>query len=229
MARLSTVGKKLIALILSMMLAACAGAGKSQHPNAPELPYRTWEIGLLAPNYMEVWVESVDVLDQRGYAYERVHGGTSSIQNPPENKGNPVGWPARPGVGATRPMRGIDLPYYIFVRWQSLVEPQTYNVRIDIPEWVRKEMVTGHPAYCRFDGKNITGYRYAITLGLAPGGIAKAWLTGACLEPIEIGRFEGVVEPKGPYGGKSGGEYYRPPSEHAQHYLDTHSIPFESW
>ena len=223
------MGKTLYALMLLMALTACAGAGKSQRPSAPELPYRTWEIGLLAPNYMEVWVESVDVMDQRGFAYERVHGGTSSIQNPPDDRGNPNGWPVRPGVGKNRPMTGIDLPTHVFVRWQSLVEPQTYNVRLDIPDWVRKEMVTGHSAYCRFDDKNITGYRYAITLGLAPGGIAKAWLTGACLEPIEIGRFKGVVEPKGPYGGTSEGEYYRPPSEHAQHYLDTHEIPFDSW
>ncbi|MEH6563803.1 MAG: DUF2931 family protein [Halopseudomonas sp.] len=212
-----------------LALTACSGASKSQRPAAPELPYRTWEIGLLAPNYMEVWVESVDVLDQRGFAYERVHGGTSSIQNPPGNKGNPLGWPARPRVGATRPMTGIDLPQYIFVRWQSLVEPQTYNVRVDIPEWARKEMVTQHSAYCRFDGKYIQDYRKVVTIGLAPGGVAKAWLQGDCSEHMDIGRFEAVVEPKGPYGGTSGGEYYRPPSERAQHYLDTHDIPFDSW
>lgn len=126
-------------------------------------------------------------------------------------------------------MTGIDLPQYIFVRWQSLVEPQTYNVRVDIPEWARKEMVTQHSAYCRFDGKYIQDYRKVVTIGLAPGGVAKAWLQGDCSEHMDIGRFEAVVEPKGPYGGTSGGEYYRPPSERAQHYLDTHDIPFDSW
>ena len=116
MKRLSAMGKTLIALTLLMALTACVGASKSQRPSDAELPYRTWEIGLFAPNYMEVWVESVDVVDQRGFAYERVHGGTSSIQNPPGNKGNPAGWPSRPGVGATRPMTGIDLPRHLFVR-----------------------------------------------------------------------------------------------------------------
>nr|WP_269433900.1 DUF2931 family protein [Halopseudomonas sabulinigri] len=214
---------------MTLALTACAGAIKSQGPVTSKLPYRTWEVGLLAPNYMEVWVESVDVVDQRGFAYERVHGGTSSIQNPPGGKGNPVGWPTRPGAGATRPMTGIDLPQYIFVRWQSLAEPQTYNVRIDIPERVRQEMLEPREVYCAWRDAHVTQYRKIISIGLAPGGVAKAWLNGGCLESIEIGRFEGAVEPKGPYGGKSGGAYYRPPSEHAQHYLDTHSIPFDSW
>jgi len=216
-------------LLVMLALPACSGASKSQPPSAPELPCRTWEIGLLAPNYMEVWVESVDVVDQRGFAYERVHGGTSSIQNPSGNRGNPSGWSKRPGAGKSRPMTGIDLPAHIFVRWQSLAEPQTYNVRIDIPEWARTEMLTPREAYCRFDGKNIQDYRKVVTVGLAPGGVAKAWLNGDCSEPKEIGRFEGVIDTSGPYEGKSGGNYYRPPSEHAQHYLDTHEIPYDSW
>tara|TARA_R110002111_G_scaffold239585_1_gene301257 strand:- start:32 stop:721 length:690 start_codon:yes stop_codon:yes gene_type:complete len=229
MKRLSAMGKTLIALTLLIALTACAGATPSQRPSDPELPYRTWEIGLLAPNYMEVWVESVDVVDQRGFAYERVHGGTSSIQNPPENRGNPSGWPGMPGAGKTRPMTGVDLPTHLFVRWQSLVEPQTYNVRLDIPEEIRREMLEPREVYCAWRDAHVTQYRNIVSIGLAPGGVAKAWLNGGCLDSIEIGRFQGVVEPKGPYGGTSGGEYYRPPSEHAQHYLDTHEIPFESW
>ncbi|KKO08037.1 hypothetical protein LCGC14_0047310 [marine sediment metagenome] len=188
-------------LLVMLALAACVGSGKSQGFSAPKLPYRTWEIGLITPNYMEVWVESVDVVDQRGFAYERVHGGTSSIQNPPGNRGNPSGWPKRPGAGKSRPMEGIDLPEHIFVRWQSLAEPQTYNARVDVPDWVRHEMIIPRDAYCRFDGKNIQDYRKVITLGLAPGGIVKAWLNGDCSDPMEIGRFEGSIVPEGPSGG----------------------------
>ncbi|WP_285261507.1 DUF2931 family protein [Halopseudomonas bauzanensis] len=221
----------LLAFSLLVFLAGCTSQPVHDplRPPPPDLPYRTWQIGLLAPNYMEVWVESVDVLDQRGIGYYRVHGGVSSIQNPPDNRGDPRGWPARPGVGATRPMTGIDLPEMVFVRWQSLAEPQTYRVRIDIPEWVRQELVTPHSAFCRLDGQYHTLYRRTVTVGLAPGGIAKAWLTGACLEPIAIGRFVGTIHPEGPYEGTSGGLYYRPPSEHAQRYLNTHEIPFDSW
>ncbi len=75
------------------------------------------------------------------------------------------------------------------------MEPQTYNVRIDIPEWVREEMLTPHEAYCRFDGKNIIDHRKVISIGLAPGGIAKAWVLGPCLDSIEIGRFVGKINP----------------------------------
>ncbi|MEH6564217.1 MAG: DUF2931 family protein [Halopseudomonas sp.] len=216
-----------MALLLLLVLMGCVATEKREH--IEELPYRAWEIGLIAPNYMEVWVESVDVTDLYGRKYLRVHGGVSSVTNPPENRGDPTGWPARPGVGKTRPMTGLALPKTVSVRWQSLAEPQTYNARIDIPEWARVEMLTGHEAYCRFDEKNITAYRYAITLGLAPGGIVKAWLTGACLEPIEIGRFEGSINPEGPSRGQTNGRYALPLDPAAQHYLETHEIPFGSW
>ncbi len=221
--------RMLLIALLALGLNACSSAGPSQWPPDPELPYRAWEIGLIAPNYMEVWVESVDVVDSRGFAYEHLHGGTSSITNPSGNRGNPSGWSDRPGAGKTRPMTGVDLPDHIFVRWQSLAEPQTYNVRIDIPTWARIEMLASQEVVCRFNGKSIQDYRKVVTVGLAPGGIAKVWLNGDCADPLEVGRFEGVVDPNGPYEGTSGGAYYRPPSEHAQHYLDTHEIPFESW
>ena len=111
----------LVYLGLIVLLIGCSSqpSPDRHRPSPPDLPYRTWEVGLLAPNYMEVWVESVDVLDQRGVGYYRVHGGVSAIQNPPDNRGNPKGWPNRPGIGKTRPMSGIDLPEMLFVRWQS--------------------------------------------------------------------------------------------------------------
>ena len=223
--------KVLLVFGLLITLAACASrpAPDPLRPPPPELPYRTWEIGLLAPNYMEVWVESVDVLDQRGLAYFRVHGGVSAIQNPPNNRGNPRGWPARPGAGATRPMTGIDLPEIVFVRWQSLAEPQTYRVAIPISEKYREEMLTPYSAFCRFDGKHIQDFRKIITIGLAPGGIAKAWLSGDCLEPLEIGRFEGTISPEGPSEGLTNGRYALPLAPAAQEYIDTHGIPSGSW
>ena len=220
---------RLFALILLLLLSAC-----TSHPSdpfrlpPPTLPYRTWEVGLLAPNYMEVWVESVDVLDQRGEGYFDVHGGLASIQKPPNNRGDPRGWPDRPGAGKAMPMTGIDLPKIIFVRWQSLAEPQTYRVRIPIDDWVREEMLVPHAAYCRFDGADIEDYRRVVTIGLAPGGIAKVWLSGDCVEPIEVGRFEGMTNPKGPYDGTSEGRH-RPLSPVSKAYVESHEIPFDSW
>lgn len=219
---------KSLCLLLCLMLSLSACARDPLNPSPPKLPYERWYIGMLAPNYMETWVESVDVLDQGGLAYYNVHGGITSIQSPPNNAGNPRGWPARPGSGKIMPITNVDLPEIIFVRWQSLVEPQTYQVRINIPEWAREAMLKSEEAFCRFDNKNVTSYRKNVTLGLAPGGIVKAWLTGGCLEPIEIGRFVGKIHPEGPYSGTSNGKH-RPLSPAAKAYVDTHEIPYDSW
>ncbi|WP_394241324.1 DUF2931 family protein [Halopseudomonas laoshanensis] len=220
---------KSLCLLLGLIISLSACARDPLNPPPPKLPYDRWSIGMMAPNYMEVWVESVDVLDQRGLAYYRVHGGLASIQTPPDNRGNPTGWPERVGSGALKPMTNIDLPEIIFVRWQSLVEPQTYHVRINIPEWARQEMLKPDEAYCRFDGKNVTSYRKIVTLGLAPGGIAKAWLIGGCLEPIEIGRFVGKIHQEGPDQGRSEGRYALPLSEESKAYIEAHGIPYDSW
>ncbi|MCY1303375.1 hypothetical protein D9M69_436830 [compost metagenome] len=201
-----------------VLLAGCAsGQGR------PTLPYDNWQIGLGAPKYMEVWVESVDVIDRRGLAYERVHGGVASYTN------TPIGWNVV-GSGATKPISGVDLPEIIFVRWQSLVEPQTYNVRIDIPQWVRDEMVKPQRAYCI--GRKVwdTGYRRNITVGMAPGGIAKAWVGGGCLGLKEIGRFQAKIDKRGPSEGKTGGRYAWPSLEpESEAYIRQHGIPYGSW
>lgn len=220
----------LLCISLLMFITGCASPPDSNllRSPSPDLPYPAWEIGLLAPNYMEVWVESVDLLDRRGLAYGNVHGGVTSIQNPPNNRGNPRGWPTRPGGGKAMPMTGIDLPEIVLVRWQSLAEPQTYRVRINIPGWVREEMIKPQDAYCAWRDKHESQYRNLITIGLAPGGIAKAWLIGGCLEPLEIGRFVGSIHSEGPYDGTSGGQH-RPLSPEAKSYVDTHEIPFDSW
>ncbi|WP_236209995.1 DUF2931 family protein [Metapseudomonas otitidis] len=204
----------LIALLL-LPLSGCASGG-------PMLPYPTWYIGLGAPRHMEVWVESVDVVDRRNLAFERVHGGVATYNNRTE------GW--WEGGGKMKPINNVDLPNIIFVRWQSLVEPQVYNVRINIPQWVREEMLTPHSEYCSVTKQVDTSYRNMIGIGLAPGGIAKAWVEGACLPFMEIGRFVGVVEPRGPSRGQTGGKYAWPELEPASKaYIEEHGIPYNSW
>lgn len=218
---------KYLWILLAIFLTGCAN-GQGQ----PSLPYQTWNIGLLAPNYMEVWVESLDVIDQSGLVFERVHGGRVAMRSPANNKGNPTGWPTNPG-GSSKSISGVDLPKTLYVRWQSLVEPQTYNVRINVPEWVREAMVTKKQPVCPWKsdwGKNLPSFGYYdnITIGLAPGGIAKVWLQGPCLDALEIGRFEGGINKKGPYDGTSGGKH-RPLSEASKAYIEQFGIPYGSW
>ena len=214
--------KRLLLLGLALLLSGCAsGQGK------PKLPFDAWSVGVLAPEHMEVWIESVDVIDRRGLVYERVSGGI------PSYTGIVAGWPKAKGGGGGKSLPGIDLPEILFVRWQSLVEPQTYNVRINIPESVRKAMVTKEQPVCPWKGdwgkEVLNGYRYAITIGLAPGGIAKVWLSGSCLEPIEIGRFEGVISKVGPSLGQNEGRYALPLSSESKAYIEQHGIPYGSW
>jgi hypothetical protein len=52
------------ALLLSLI--ACASGPRLPPP--PRLLYPAWYIGFAAPKHMEVWVETVDVLDTRGLA-----------------------------------------------------------------------------------------------------------------------------------------------------------------
>ena len=61
--------------LTGILVSVTACASGSKPPPTPKLPYPAWYVSLVAPRHMEVWVESVDVLDQRGLAFYRVHGG----------------------------------------------------------------------------------------------------------------------------------------------------------
>lgn len=171
-----------LAIVVTFLLSGCTTA------NSASLPYKAWHLGFSAPNYMEVWIETADVIDTRGQVYRRAMSGVSAIQTPRNNSGNPKGWPKRPGRGKGKYVTGAELPKKIYVRWQSLAEPKTYQVSIDVPESTREIMRKQETVYCAFDGKEINEYRDALVIGLAPGGIAKVWILGSCLPPIEVTR-----------------------------------------
>ncbi|WP_271412261.1 DUF2931 family protein [Pseudomonas sp. Q1-7] len=194
-----------------------------------ELPYDSWRLGLFAPNYMEVWIETADAVDVRDRVFRRAMSGIAAINTPKDLKGDPRGWPERPGAGKGKQVLGADLPRLIYVRWQSLVEPQTYEAYIVIPEPTRQAMVKGEKTFCQADAKWIFGYRDVLTVGLAPGGIAKVWLMGACLAPIDVARVQGTVVKEGPDSGRSGGQYALPLDPASKAYIEKHGIPYGSW
>ena len=73
-----------LVLIVGLLFSLSACASVPKVPPRPKLPYDSWYVGLAAPRFMEVWVESVDVLDQRGWAFFEVHGGVASYTRQPE-------------------------------------------------------------------------------------------------------------------------------------------------
>ena len=214
--------KRLVTLCLGLVLAGCV------HVVGRSLPYESWWLGFGAPSYMEVWIETADAVDIQGHVFRRAMSGVASIQTPPNFKGLPAGWPARPGGGKGKDVHGADLPKLIYVRWQSLAEPQTYEVYIEIPESTRQLMLKEEKGYCAARGKWLDDYRNVLTIGLAPGGIAKAWIMGPCLPPVEVTRVQGSVVRVGPYDGTSGGKH-RPLTETSKAYIERFGIPYGSW
>ncbi|SMQ23830.1 Protein of unknown function [Pseudomonas helmanticensis] len=196
--------------------------------NSEPLPYKSWHLGFSAPDYMEVWIETADIIDVQGQVFRRAMSGVASLQTPPNNSGDPRGWPKRIGIGSGKYVTGADLPKKIFVRWQSLVEPQTYKMEIDISESTRELMRKEEKAFCAADGKWITGYRQSIAVRLVPGGIVKVWVGGPCMTPIEIASIKAEVDPRGPYEGKSDGQYDSL-SDVSKAYVDKFGVPYGSW
>jgi len=218
------IARRLGILVLLGLLFGLAGCAGGVH----QLPYDSWRLGLFAPNYMEVWIETADAVDVQDRVFRRAMNGIAAINTPKNLKGDPRGWPIRPGAGKGKQVLGADLPRLIYVRWQSLAEPQTYEAYIVIPEATRQAMVVGEKAFCQADAKWITDYRKMLTVGLAPGGIARVWLIGPCLSAIDVARVQGTVVKKGPYGGKSGGQH-RPLSATSKAYIEKYGIPYGSW
>lgn len=206
-------------VLFFLLLGGCAGADN----NPGDLPYKYWRLGFLAPDYMEVWVETAHAEDIRGKTFFHVGSGIVAVRTPPEEKGNPAGWGKRFGWGAGRHVNGADLPRRIYVRWQSMAEPQTYRVILDIPERARQLMSERLAPPCP-----ASEYREALTLGLAPGGVVRGWVMSTCGRPIEVLRAQAEIEPKGPYEGTSQGSH-RPLSETSKAYIEKHGIPYGSW
>jgi hypothetical protein len=207
-------------VLLLVLLSGCASAGG---PGRPTLPYPAWRLGFLAPLNMEVWTEAAEVEDVRGRRFPEYHSGTVSMGYSMDYRG---GWPERPGIGKGRDVTGADLPKRIYVRWQSLVEPQAYATILDIPEQARKLMLQKGPP-SRIG--TYVAYTNALAIGLAPGGYVKVWVTGPTAEAIEVLCQQAAVEPKGPDLGQYGGRYVTLPPE-AKRFIEAYpKIPYDSW
>ncbi|KAE9643473.1 DUF2931 family protein [Pseudomonas sp. PB106] len=199
------------------------------------LPYDAWGVRIYAPDYMEIQIEAVVAVDMDDRVFANIGSGVAGQRYPnffiagvsEKLEGQPAGWPKNP-AGRGRRTLGAKLPKAIYVRWQSLVEPQTYHVVIPIPDSTRALMLEKEETRC-WPGSTVkTQYRKWLTVGLAPGGIAKVWARSSCLSAIEVLRVQGVIHPKGPMDGQAGFKY-RKLHEESRAYIERFGIPYGSW
>ena len=201
----------------AVLLAGCSLAQST----SPRLPYDAWYLGFQAPAYMEVWLETADVEDVRGRTFFGAMAGTVAIAH----SGSAVGWGDIIPLGKGRYVTGAALPKRIYVRWQSLVEPQTYRATLEIPESVRQLMLHKLPSE---RAPVIYQYPKMLSIALAPGGWIKAWVMSPTSTPVEVLCQKAEIEPMGANQGNYDGRYVTLGAR-ARTYLQHHAIPYDSW
>jgi len=212
-----------IVLFSVLLLAGCQTADPLLAENDPK--DRWWSLEFIGPNYMTGWVEASLVEDVQSRLINHGSGGVIGSGESGYEIEFARGWP-QGLAGGQRAVVGADLPKRIFVRWQSVVEPQTYRAWIDIPEEARKIMYASTHQRCADTGRS--RYMAAVYLGLAPGGTVQVWVRDQCHNAVKVARGKGHIEPLGPHLGKSGGHYY-PQPDASKRYVDKFGVPYGSW
>jgi len=216
--------KFLVSLLCAILMTGCH-ADPLSTKNDPRSPW--WELAFTEPHYMKVWVEDTAVEDIKGETFLRTGGGSASGGQPEDGTDSARGWH---GVGSTgKAVVCADLPKRIYVRWQSIVEPQTYKVWVDIPEQARQLMLESVNQRCAKTPEQEGRYNASIYLGLAPGGVVQVWVRDSCHHPVKVARAQAEIEPLGPSQGKNQGRYAYPVSEKSKRYFEKFGIPYGSW
>ncbi len=216
---------KLLATLLCSLFVGGCHADPLSAKNDPKSPW--WELGFTEPRYMKVWVEDTAVEDIKGTTFLRTGKGSASGGQPEDGTESARGWH---GVGSSaKAVVGADLPKRIFVRWQSIVEPQTYRAWVDIPEEARQLMLTSVNQRCAKTPDQTATYISSVYLGLAPGGTIQVWVRDSCHHPVEVAKAQAEIEPLGPSQGKTQGRYAYPVSEKSKRYIEKWGIPYGSW
>ncbi|NBA96656.1 DUF2931 family protein [Pseudomonas sp. R5(2019)] len=216
--------RALLILVSILLSTGCRVLDPLSAERDPHSPW--WDLKFTAPFYMHAYVEHSAVVDTSNRVFHRRGGGLHG------------GEPKREGVSATdwsgfgaksHLVTGAELPQRIYVRWQSLAEPQTYDAWVEIPDEARQIMKKTTSRRCPNYPDRESPYYASLTLGLAPGGIVQAWTFDECYKPIKIARAEGDVVPLGPFLGKNEGRYAYPVSERSRRYIERFGIPYGSW
>ncbi|TPG78305.1 DUF2931 family protein [Pseudomonas arsenicoxydans] len=212
-------------IILGVLLVSgCQASGQPFGRSDPDAG--PWALGFVTPYAMDGWVEDAATIDAHGTLYRQINSGASGGKK--NGKNGAHGW-AVDGIGSERNVRDAKLPVRIYVRWQSLVEPQTYQGWIEIPEAARQVMRTALTKDCpAFGEANALPKNASIRLGLAPGGVVQVWVFDECLRPVNVAHAQVEIEPKGPGLGLSHGSYF-PLEENSKRYIEKYGIPYGSW
>ncbi|ULU25332.1 DUF2931 family protein [Dyella terrae] len=214
------ISRLLLVLLSALLLPACASEEYSDARIRREATQncRHWSMMVGAPRFMEAWVETLEVTDDRGRTVVIPQGMAGSL-------GQTVGWDGLGGAGGTT-IDSAGAPMQVFVRWQSLAEPQTYRWQFTVPASVRQALVKQEAITWR--GRAETSCRQNISIGVAPGGRTVVWINGIGMPAVEVMRGQEEVEPLGPDQGQHGGRYVRF-SDQAKQYVEEHGIPYGSW
>ncbi|EJM56496.1 DUF2931 family protein [Pseudomonas sp. GM48] len=217
--------KTLIALLATLAISAC----QSGDPLSAKNDYRTswWYIGFTEPAHMTVLVETSAVEDIKGRVLHHIAAGAAARSDNENGTENARGWVGVGGAGM--PVTGADLPKRLFVRWQSIVERQTYAGWIDISESTRDIMRNSTAQRCHETPQFTANPSAALNLGLAPGGIIQVWVWDDCFRAHKVDRGQVNVEPLGPYLGKNEGRYAWKIKDSSQRYIERFGIPYGSW
>lgn len=217
--------KRLITLLGILLIVGCQSVDPLSAKNDPKSQW--WELDFVEPYYMKVLVEDSTVEDIKGNLFYHTGRGSASGGQSEDGTESARGWRGVGGSG--KAVGGADLPKRIFVRWQSIVEPQTYRVWVDIPEQARQLMRSSVMQRCPATPEQEARYMASIYLGMAPGGVVKVWVRDACHRPVEVAQAKAEIEPLGPDQGKNEGRYAYPVSEKSKRYIEKFGIPYGSW
>ncbi|WP_458718525.1 DUF2931 family protein [Pseudomonas gregormendelii] len=212
-------------LLGALFLSGCQASGLSWGRSDPDAG--PWALGFVTPYLMGGWVEESATVDVDGNFYRRIGSGWAAGGG---KNGTELarGWAVK-GGGTERNVRDAKLPVRIYVRWQSVVEPQTYQGWIEIPESARQVMRAALRKDCQQFPETASILKIAsVRLGLAPGGVVQIWVLDECMHPVKVARGQAEIESKGPDLGFSGGSYF-PQSEASKRYVEKYGIPYGSW
>ena len=222
----SAVTKTIFSLLAMIVICGCRAHDPTSAANDPKA--RWWSLEFIGPHYMTGWVESSVVQDVKGRLIDHGAGGVIGNGNPGYEIEAARGWTG--GVGSsTRGVAGADLPKRIYVRWQSIVEPQTYRVWVDIPQQGRELMLASVQRRCPDTPERPARYMASMVFGLAPGGIVQVWVVDSCGSAVKVARSKAEVEPMGPSQGETDGRYAYRINDKTRRYIAKYGIPYGSW